>query len=195
MRNLLLYIATSLDGYIAREDGSIDWLESADTGEEDYGYQEFFDSVDTTLMGNRTFRQILGFPVEFPYPGKRNIVFTRSEPVPSEYAEVTNRDPVSMIRELKGEDGGDIWLVGGSELNSLLLEADLIDRMILTVLPRPLGSGIPLFRRRAPDLPWQLTDADAYDSGFLQLTYERRPFTPAGEGGPRSREPQEDGDR
>lgn len=181
MRQVTLYIATSLDGYIAREDGSIDWLESADTGEEDYGYQEFFDSVEITLMGNRTFRQILGFGVEFPYIGKENYVFTRGTPEASEHATVTDRDPASLVRELKGGGGGaggEIWLVGGSELNSVLLEADLIDRMILTVLPLPLGSGIPLFRRRAPQLPWKLAEAEAYDTGFLQLTYQRLPFTP-----------------
>ncbi len=176
MRKVVLYIATSIDGYIARSDGSLDWLENADTEEEDYGYDEFYDSIDTVLMGNSTFRQILSFDVEFPYEGKRNIVFTRGEAGELPEATVTNRDPRELVRELKKEKGEDIWLVGGGTLNAALLTADLIDRMIITVVPVVLGTGIKLFEGSAPELPWELTGADAYDNGFLQLTYERRPF-------------------
>lgn len=176
MRQVVLYIATSIDGFIARMDGSLDWLENADNAEEDYGYEEFFASVDTTLMGNTTFRQILGFDVEFPYEEKKNYVFTRGEPEETPQATVTNRDPSQLVRELKKSEGGDIWLVGGGILNGELLRADLIDRMIITLIPVVLGEGIPLFAGAAPELPWALTEADAYDNGFLQLTYERRPF-------------------
>lgn len=176
MRKVVLYIATSIDGQIARSDGSLDWLENADTAEEDYGYEEFFDSVDTTLMGNTTYRQILGFDVEFPYSGKRNYVFTRGAPEESPLATVTNRDPRELVQELKKREGDDIWLVGGGTLNGELMRADLIDRMIITIIPVVLGEGIPLFVGAAPELPWELTEADAYENGFLQLTYERRPF-------------------
>ncbi|MFW5975819.1 MAG: dihydrofolate reductase family protein [Alkalispirochaetaceae bacterium] len=176
MRKVVLYIAISIDGYIARSDGSLDWLENADTEDEDYGYEEFYDSIDTVLMGHTTFRQILGFDAEFPYQGKQNIVFTRGEPEERPEADVTNRDPVEMVWELKREKGDDIWLVGGGTLNATLLAADLIDRMIITVIPVVLGTGIKLFEGTAPELPWELTGADAYENGFLQLTYERRPF-------------------
>ena len=177
MRNVVLYIATSIDGYIARSNGSLDWLEAADTEEEDYGYEEFFDSIDTTIMGNTTFRQILGFDVEWPYSEKRNYVCTTGEPEEREEATLTDRDPVELVRELKRQEGRDIWLVGGGRLNATLLEADLIDRMIITVVPVVLGDGIKLFEGSSKELPWELTEADAYDNGFLQLTYRRRPFT------------------
>ena len=176
MRKVVLYIASSIDGQIARADGSLDWLENADNAEEDYGYEEFFASVDTTLMGNTTFRQILGFDVEFPYEGKKNYVFTRGEPEERTEATVTNRAPSEVVQELKKSEGGDIWLVGGGSLNGELLRADLIDRMIITLIPVALGEGIPLFAGSAPELPWELIEAEAYDNGFLQLTYERRPF-------------------
>jgi dihydrofolate reductase len=180
MRNVVLYIATSIDGYIARGDGSLDWLENADSAEEDYGYEEFFDSIDTTLMGNATYRQILSFDVEFPYKGKDNYVFTRGEAEETPQATVTNRNPRELVRELKKREGADIWLVGGGSLNGELLRADLIDRMIITIIPVVLGEGVPLFAGAAPELPWTLTEADAYDSGFLQLTYERRAFVALG---------------
>lgn len=180
MRKVVLYIATSIDGCIARTDGSLDWLERVDTEEEDYGYEEFFDSIDTTLMGNTTFKQILGFDVEFPYQNKRNLVFTRGEPKETPYATVTNHDPAELVRQLKKEEGKDIWLVGGGTLNGALLSADLIDQMIITITPVVLGEGIRLFEGGAPELPWELTGADAYDNGFLQLTYERRPFVAIG---------------
>src|SRR6056297_3515517 len=135
MRKVVLYIATSIDGCIARTDGTLDWLEKVDTEEEDYGYEEFFDSIDTTLIGNTTFKQIVGFDVEFPYQGKRNLVFTRGVPEESPYATVTNQDPVELVRQLKKEEGKDIWLVGGGTLNAALLSADIIDRMIITMIP------------------------------------------------------------
>lgn len=176
MRKVVLYIATTVDGYIARADGSLDWLESRDTEEEDYGYEEFYASVDTTLMGNTTFRQILSFDVPFPYTDKENFVFSRSDSVANEYATITNRPPAELVRELKNRAGRDIWVVGGGAINGELLRADLIDRMIITVVPVVLGEGIKLFEGSGRELPWDLTEADAYDNGFLQLAYERRPF-------------------
>lgn len=180
MRKVVLYIATSVDGYIAKSDGSLDWLESQDTEEEDYGYEDFYASVDTTLMGNTTFQQILGFDVEFPYDDKKNIVFTRGKPKAHDFAEITNRSPAELVRELKKEQGKDIWLVGGGALNGELLRADLLDRMIITVVPVVLGEGIKLFEGVARELPWDLTEAEAYDNGFLQLTYDRRPYLVVG---------------
>ncbi|QNF34971.1 dihydrofolate reductase [Adhaeribacter swui] len=122
-RKVKLYIATSLDNKIARPDGAIDWLPGVDEGE-DYGYQEFLETIDTLLMGYKTYEVCAGFG-ERPYPDKNTFVFTRDayKPVIPE-AELITQDPVSFVRELLTQDGKDIWLVGGGAINTLLHDAD-----------------------------------------------------------------------
>ena len=112
MRKLKLYIATSLDGYIAGPNGEIDWLDIG--GDADHGYQEFYASIDTTLMGNSTYP--LTLTVEFPYPDKTNYFFTKGTP-PQDTAHVqfVSGDIAAFVRSLKEQPGKDIWLVGGGQ--------------------------------------------------------------------------------
>jgi dihydrofolate reductase len=171
MRKMILYIAASLDNYIARADGKVDWLEAPELRlpGEDYGYAEFYRSIDTTLMGNRTYQAIQGFDVPFPYPDKTNYVFTRSENFP-ESGEVTyiSGDVAAFVRALKEKPGGDIWLVGGGQINTLMLEQGLIDRMILTLIPVLLGDGIPLFQGKSGETRFQPISGRYYDNGVVQ---------------------------
>ena len=143
LRRLKLYIAASLDGYIAGPNGEIDWLETG--GGLDYGYSDFYASIDATLMGRATY-EVTQTVEEFPYPDKTNYVFTRN-PAVSGKANVrfVSGDIASFARGLKTEEGQDIWLVGGGRINAVMLNADLIDDIILTVFPLVLGCGIPLF--------------------------------------------------
>ena len=167
MRKVILFIATSLDGFIARKDGTIDWLFTDD----DYGYKEFYGSIDTTLTGGVTYRGTRTFG-EFPYPGKTSFVFSRKPPV-------NDRNPVNFIssdvaefvRRLKLKTGKDIWLVGGGQINTILLNAKLIDKMVISVHPVILGEGIALFGERPRESFFELTDHKAYTSGLMQLTY------------------------
>ncbi|MEM6842767.1 MAG: dihydrofolate reductase family protein [Bacteroidota bacterium] len=141
MRKIILYSAMSLDGFIARPDGEIDWL----FDDQDYGYSEFLQRIDTTLMGNRTYQQILTFG-DFPYTDKTNYVFTRSVTVQDDgRVQFVYSDLVNLVTELKQQLGRDIWLIGGRQINTVLLNAELIDEMILSVHPTVLGSGVPLF--------------------------------------------------
>ena len=129
MRNVKLFIATTLDGYIAGPNGEIDWLKIG--GDLDYGYQEFYASIDTTLMGHSTYRLTLAVP-EFPYPDKTNYVFTRGTPPPdTPHVRFVTGDIAGFVRSLKQESGSDIWLVGGGQVNTVLLRRDLIDEMVL----------------------------------------------------------------
>jgi dihydrofolate reductase len=147
MRKIRLYIASSLDSYIASEDGSIDWLFS----DADYGYAKFYDSIDTILVGRKTYDQSLKFD-EYPYKGKKVYVFTRrTERKMNNNAhdvEYIDQDIPGFTRHLirqSSVEKKDFWLLGGGELVSVLLNANLIDEIIVSVHPIILGKGILLF--------------------------------------------------
>ncbi|MEQ8713706.1 MAG: dihydrofolate reductase family protein [Cyclobacteriaceae bacterium] len=171
MRKLLLYIATSLDGYIAATDGSVDWLETVPNPDQsDYGYAQFYESISTTLMGNATYQQVLGFG-DFPYQGKENYVFSRQSHPSTEHVQFVNQDPAVFVSGLKDQQGGDIWLVGGGQLNTLMLDAGLIDEILLFQMPIVLGAGIALFPGARMTAPLELLTSTSYASGVSLLHY------------------------
>lgn len=166
-RRLRLFIATSLDGFIASVDGSVDWLFT----DADYGYASFFSSIDTVLMGSRTYEQILSLG-PFPYEGKTCYVFTRKARGMAEPVTFVSGDIAEFTRGLKEEAGQDIWLVGGAEIIGALRE--LVDDYIISVHPIILGAGIPLFRGEGPRAALELVDVESWPSGLVQLSYRRR---------------------
>jgi dihydrofolate reductase len=169
MRTIHLFIATSLDGFIAGPDGEIDWLSPFESV--DYGYNTFLESIDTTLMGNTTYKEVLSFG-DFPYKDKTNYVFTRNANLPeAPYITYVTEEAVSFVRALKQQDGKDIWLVGGGQLNSTLLAAELIDKISLFLIPITIGRGIPLFAPSTGRLNWMLQSSKALDKGMMQLEY------------------------
>jgi dihydrofolate reductase len=171
MRKVVLFIATSLDGYIAGKDGNTDWLFT----DGDFGYHEFYQSIDTTIMGYSTYYFIAQFP-EFPYPDKKNYVFSRKQRIPDNNpVEFVFGNAVEFTKKLKKSDGKNIWLVGGGQINSLLLNANLIDQMIISIHPVALGQGIKLFRDESlKRLNFKLINHQVFDRGLVQLTYENR---------------------
>lgn len=169
MRKVKLFIACSLDGFIARPDGAVDWLFTDD----DYGYLAFYDSIDTTLMGNKTYQQVLS-DGEFPYLGKNNYVFTRQTNLPSTAQVIfIAEDIVSFTQKLKKSSGKDIWLIGGGAIINILYQAGLIDEYILAIHPVILGKGIPLFPGPIGEQKLLLQDVKTYSTGLVQLTYEK----------------------
>ncbi len=168
MRKVVLFIATSLDGFIAGKDGNIDWLFT----DGDFGYSEFYKSIDTTLMGHNTYKDVLQFGT-FPYPDKRNYVFTRKVREPDKNPVTFITGSVSeFVLGLKNEKGKNIWLVGGGQINSILLNANLIDQMIISIHPIVLGEGIPLFKNEyLSKLQFHLEHHKVFDRGLVQLTY------------------------
>jgi len=171
MRRVSLYIASSLDGYIARPDGAIDWLPPV-TPAEDYGYAEFFARVDTVLLGRKTYELSLTFGGQ-PYEGRRCVVFTRT-PLQwrDPHAEFVSDDVAEFVRTLRAEPGRDIWLVGGAEIVAACLAGGVVDEIILTVVPVLLGRGVPLFLPGAHgDLPLRLRGARSFATGLVQMTF------------------------
>ena len=165
MRKIKLFIACSLDGFIAREDGGIDWLFNGD-----YGYNKFYDSIDTVLMGRKTYE--LALKLEESYKDKRAIVFTRQKNLKKSSNVEFVSDIVSLTKKLKNSKGKDIWLVGGGEIISVLLNNNLIDEMQIFVHPIILGKGIKLFQNIKKEVRLKLAGTKNYKSGLVQLNYK-----------------------
>ena len=170
---LTLYIATSLDGKIARLNGDTQWLhEIPNPDGTDHGYAEFYQSIDIILMGNKTYQEILGFDIDFPYPDKDNYVFTRNKKLQQdENVQYVSDDPAGFVKSLKKESDKGIWLVGGAQVNSILLEAGLIDQIRVFIMPVVLGEGIPMFTP-LPDQSLKLVSHEVYSTGAVEVTYK-----------------------
>ena len=179
MSKVVLYIACSLDGYIAKPDGNVDWLNTFPNPDgTDYGYGEFRSSIDTAIMGRRTYEEILGYGVEWPYSGMVVYVVTADKRF-----KVRSPDTYTIQRNLREHVSGilsktekDVWLVGGGKLISLFLNQNLLDRMIITIVPIILGDGIPLFAENPRSSVWKLSNSKPYESGLISLTYDRKTY-------------------
>ncbi|WNR42328.1 dihydrofolate reductase family protein [Paenibacillus roseipurpureus] len=159
----------SLDGFIARENGSLDWMFSVES-EGDVGYSEFYATTDTMLMGKSTYEHVLSMVDTFPHSDRICYIFSRTENRPDPYVTYINSDPVAFTRELKAQEGKDIWLVGGSELADGIIKAKLVDEWIVTIVPIVLGRGIPLFKTNNPETELTLLRTTQYGQ-FAQLHY------------------------
>ena len=176
MRKVILYIATSVDNFIARKDGSVDWLEKTPNPDNlDYGYHSFYKSIDTTLMGNATYKEVLTFGIPFPYPDKTNFVFTRTPKADNSDVSYISEDIPDFVSGLKKQEGDDIWLVGGGEINTILMNHGLIDEIIITRIPTILGEGIPLFAGAPHESELILKELEDFGNGVVQLIYKPKP--------------------
>lgn len=169
MRKVVLYIAASLDGFIAEPEESLNWLTSVE-GQGDNGYEEFYETVDTILMGGRTYRWVMEHG-EFPYGGKECYVFSRQAQADTEFVRFYRGGCTELVRELRSREGRDIWLEGGGELVRQFLNENLVDEIILTIAPVILGKGIPLFSGLEQEMDLRLTEMKQYGQ-FAQLRYE-----------------------
>ncbi len=169
---VILYIAMSLDGYIAKEDGSVDWLENAGNGVEG-SYLEFYNTIDTIIMGRKTYDQILTFG-EWGYKGKNTYVLTAdtSKNTDNPNIEFVDTDVEALTIRLKQESGSNIWLLGGAEIINAFLERRLIDEYRITVIPVIIGAGIPLFTADTEE-HLDFKEVIEYD-GIVELKYEKK---------------------
>jgi dihydrofolate reductase len=171
MRKIVLGLGVSLDGYIARPDGAVDFLFMP----KDYSMAPFFATVDTAIMGRKTLDAGLKISGgSLPHMNMPMYVFSQAKP-PGERDGVifVNETPASFIRKLRRRPGKDIWLMGGGELARVFLKADLVDGLRLGVVPVLLGDGIPLFPSGFPQRDFTLIENKSYSKGLIALTYER----------------------
>ncbi len=164
-----LYMAISLDGYVADAEGGVDWLNAFETGV-DYGTDAFMAEVDTLIMGRATYDQVIGFGV-WPYAGKRTFVLT-SRPIEDAPVDVEGTsDLAGLIAELR-EQKAQVWIVGGPAAVDGCRSMGALDTVELFVMPVLLGSGIPLFAGEAEALGLHLVSVDAFDTGAVAVRYE-----------------------
>jgi len=177
MRNVVLGLGISLDGYIARKNGSVDWL-SMDW---DYDWMAFFGTIDTVLMGRRSWEKMLEMSPAGganPYKGMRTCVFSRTmTDAGADGVELVSGDLEGFVRELRSREGKNIWLSGGGELARSFLQADLVDEVCLGVTPVLLGSGIPLFPEFNREIRLRLRKNNTCfnklkDNAMIELVYE-----------------------
>ncbi len=172
-RKVVLFIAMSLDGYIATKNDSLDWLFKVE-GEGDNGYSEFFETVDTIVMGKRTYDWIMEHENgKFPYKNKECFVFTRSSMENTPNVKFVNEDTLDFTTKLKNEEGKNIWVVGGGELLHSFIEEKVIDELILTVAPTLIGNGIPLFKENNAHIELTLKGTRQFNQ-FVELRYDVR---------------------
>jgi dihydrofolate reductase len=169
MPKISIYIATSIDGFIAREDGSLDWLESVGDPHEDYGFKRFIDSIDGVILGRKTYE--VAAPVqEWPYTGKRLIILSNTLKTVREGAELYSGSLPQLISKLHDEGVKHIWIDGGETI-AQFLQLKLVNEMTLSIIPIILGRGIALFKNLKEELPCQLLSTNSFPSGLVQVTY------------------------
>jgi len=170
---VIYYVAASVDGYIATMDGGIEWLAPFEGTGEDYGYAQFYDSVEAVLLGRRTYETSLAF-AEWPYPGKPCWVFSHGN-IRSLSSDVvrTAQAPVEVMDHIATSGVRRTWLVGGGALAASFRAEGLITEYIITIVPVVLGAGVPLFADPGPPERLQLVEEKSYPKGLVQLRYVR----------------------
>jgi dihydrofolate reductase len=182
MRSVQYHVAITTSGLIAAPDGGVGCFDLTPPGEHLDDYLQSLRAYDTILMGRGTYEFGLKFGVTDPYPWARCLVFSRTlPPDPTRRVEVLPTDPVPVVRGLREESGGPIYLCGGGALASTLLNAGLVDELILKVNPVLLGAGIGLAPGLLTALPLTLLSARPYASGVVRLHYQLRRAVPSGQ--------------
>lgn len=166
-----LYIAASVDGFIATPGGGVDWLAPYET--EDFGWHAFIAAIGTVVMGRVSYDFVRAQGI-WPYAGKRVVVLT-SRPLGEvpEGVKAWNGNVQPLADHLRGENRGDVWLMGGGRAIRPFLDAGLVDRIELFLVPLLLGEGIRLFEPSAQRLPLHLRRTVAHGCGVVQLVYDR----------------------
>ncbi len=176
MRRIILYIAMSLDGYIADKDGGVEWLtgQDAETENEDT-YSEFIKGIDTVVMGRTTYdqvREVLS-PEIWPYEEQTSYVITHKNEQSTEKIKFVREDPCELTERLRRQPGKNIWICGGGSIIQPLIQENLIDEYHISVIPTILGGGIQLFGKGEEEMKLRLKYAKTYN-GITELAYERR---------------------
>lgn len=170
-RKVILYIAISMDGYIAKKNDDLEFLSIIQEEGEDYGYGAFIETVDTVIMGRRTYDWIMKKVAEFPHKNKQTYIITRKSRPDIGNIRFYTRNLRNLIRELKNETGKNIFIDGGAQIVNELLKENLIEEYIISIIPVLLGSGIRLFHEGYKEQNLKLIKAEYFAKGLVQLHY------------------------
>lgn len=168
-----LYIAMTLDGYIADTNGDIDFLTSFGKDGEDYGYHLFMDHIDTVIMGKKTYDQVLSFGDEYPYKDQMTYVLTHKK-LNSKDKVIYVDDVDNMMTQIKSSSKKDIFLIGGAQVIELMLRHHLIDEFHISIIPTLLGDGIKLFLKHEIPQDLKLVKTDTYKDGIVKVIYVKK---------------------
>jgi dihydrofolate reductase len=176
MRTLTSFIAMSLDGYIAQPNDDLSFLKLVEKEGEDYGYRKFTETIDTIILGRRTYDWVLKEIGPSHYDnGTRDVyVITRTERPPIGRTTFYTGSLKELVQQLKSGHGKNIYCDGGAEIINELLKSDLIDEFIISIVPVLVGNGIRLFKDGRPEQQIELVSAKSYDTGLAQLHYRRK---------------------
>lgn len=176
MGRLVLYLAVSVDGYLADEQGGVSWLGGDGSEPENFGnYSAFYETVEAIIMGWSTYHHIVTelSPDNWPYKGCPCYVVTHRNEPNREGITFWNRPITELADKLIEEHKGNIWICGGASVAGQLLKEDCIDKLWLSIIPTVLGKGIRLFPELSQELPLKLVRTKSYN-GIVDLVYERR---------------------
>jgi len=174
VRKLILYIASSLDGFIAGPGDDLSFLNPMHVEGEDYGYGEFINGIDTVIVGRRTYDWVINQGVEFPHKDKPCFIITSQEKPAEGNLNFYKGDLKALVTRLKSEKGKNIFCDGGAQVVNYLLREKLFDELIISVVPVLLGDGIKLFQDQRPTQRLELKEVKNYVSGMVQLHYGLR---------------------
>ena len=176
MRKISLFIAMSLDGYIADSEGSVEWLTGQSNDDDNIDtYSDFVKDIDTVIMGWNTYHQIITelSPDKWVYDEFTTYVITHHKEISSDKIKFIDESPVELVKKLREENGKDVWICGGANIVQQLVKENLIEYYYITVVPTILGSGIRLFENTKREMKLRLLKAQTYN-GMVDLVYTRR---------------------
>jgi dihydrofolate reductase len=172
-RKLILYIATSLDGYIAKPNDDLGFLSIVEQEGQDYGYADFVKTVDSVIVGRKTYEKVISMGFDFPHADKDVYIITRTPRPNIGSVKFYTEGLKSLVDKLKSTNGKNIFCDGGAEIVNELLKDDLIDEYIISVIPILVGNGTKLFKDGRPEKKLELVSVKSFDKGLIQLHYKR----------------------
>lgn len=176
MRKLILYIATSLDGYIAKPNDDLSFLSVVEQEGQDYGYADFIDTVDAVIVGRKTYDKVLSMGVDFPHADKDVYIITRTPRPAIGNVKFYTGNLKALVENLKAQAGKNIFCDGGAEIVNELLKEQLFDELIISVIPTLVGSGTKLFNDGRPEQKLELVSVKSFEKGLTQLHYKRSAY-------------------
>lgn len=172
LRKLILYIASSVDGYIAAPGDNLSFLDKVAKEDEDYGYSKFMETIDTIILGRKTYDWIISNAPEYAHPDRSVYVITHNARPNVGNTIFYTKDIKALVEKLKSEEGKNIFCDGGAEVVNVLLKLKLFDELIISLVPVILGNGTRLFKDENPQHNLELISSTQFETGLVQLHFK-----------------------